>query len=287
MRCVVGPCRLPTALRTDVRCQNEKNSDFLYPGIRSKYQAPSPTTFIFGVEMVITNQLIPSDDGQHLTDAFNFATAAASCHAHAKRTSQTPATTQPRWSSSLASRPTGDGKRQKTATARKDPCCPCSILLTCSERNCPCAKARRACQNCDTSRGRCSNTVDAHNAVIREANHDNLPRSTSARFRARMGLLPRSLIPLIVEPAERMEDDNELATTASAATQRHIRCVNPLCPELPVRETKWPCRPMEVTPAPPPNCLLETVRSCCSVRTAAPPTPSHVPRRDTSLTHQY
>jgi len=37
-----------------------------------------------------------------------------------------------------------------------------------------------------------------------------------------MGLLPRPLIPLIVEPTERTEDDNELATTASPATQHHI-----------------------------------------------------------------
>ena len=151
--------------------------------------------------------------------------AAASCHAHAKRTSQTPATMQPRWSSSLASCPTGDGKRQKTASAREDPCCPCLILSTCSERNCPCARARRPCRNYDPSRGRCSNTVDAHNAVIREANRDNLPRSTSVTFRARMGLLLRPLIPLIVEPAKRTEDDKELAITASPATQRHIRHV--------------------------------------------------------------
>ena len=40
-----------------------------------------------------------------------------------------------------------------------------------------------------------------------------------------MGLLPRPLIPLIVEPTERTEDDNELATTASPATQCHIRCI--------------------------------------------------------------
>ena len=73
--------------------------------------------------------------------------------------------------------------------------------------------------------GRCSNMVDAHNTVIRKANCDNLPRSTSARFCARMGLSQRPLIPLIVELAERMEDSNELATTASPATQRHIRHV--------------------------------------------------------------
>jgi len=155
--------------------------------------------------MVITNQPIPSDDRQHTAAAFNFAMAAASRHAHAKCTSQTLAMTQPRWSSSLASCTTGDGKRQKTASACEDPCCPCSFLPTCSERNCLCAKARRPCHYCDPSHGRCSNTVDAHNTVICEANRDNLPRSTSARFCARMGLLPRPLIPLIVEPAERTE----------------------------------------------------------------------------------
>jgi hypothetical protein len=157
--------------------------------------------------------------------AFHFATAAASRHARAKRTSRTPATAQPRLYLSNAYRVTSNGKQQKTASACKDPCCPCSISSTCSERNCPCAKARRLCRNCDSSHGRCSNTVAAHNAVIHKANRDNLPRSTSARFRARMGLLPRPLIPLNVEPAERTEDDNELATTASPATQRHIRRV--------------------------------------------------------------
>ena len=151
--------------------------------------------------------------------------AAASRHAHAKHTSQMPAPVQPRWSSSLASRPTGDGKRQKTASAHEDPCCPCSISSTCSERNCPCAKARRPCRNCDPSRGKCSNTVAAHNAVIRQANRDNLPHSASGRFRECLGLPLRPLIPLIVDPAKRTGDDNELATTASPATQRHIRRV--------------------------------------------------------------
>ena len=144
MRRVAGPCRLPTASRTDVGRQNGKTRT---PSTRESVastEAPSPSTFIFGAETVITNHPIPSDDGQHHpADAFNFAMAAASRHAHAKRTSRTPAPVQPRWSSSPASRPTGDGKRQKTASAREDPCCPCSILSTCSERNCPCAKARR------------------------------------------------------------------------------------------------------------------------------------------------
>ena len=226
MRRVVGPCRLPTASRTDVRRQNGKTPTSSTRESVASTEAPSPSTFIFGAETDITNHPIPSDDGQHHpADAFNFAMAAASRHAHAKRTSRTPATMQPRWSSSLASRPTGDGKRQKTASAREDPCCPCSISSTCSERNCPCAKARRPCQNCDPSRGKCSNTVAAHNAVIREANRDNLPRSASGRFRERMGLPPRPLIPLIVDPTQRTGDDNELATTASPATQRHIRRV--------------------------------------------------------------
>ena len=129
----------------------------------------------------------------------------------------------PDGSTSTASRPMGDGKRQKTASARVDPCCPCSISSTCSERNCPCAKARRPCRNCDPGRGKCSNTVAAHNAVIREANRDNLPRSASGRFCERLGLPPRPLIPLIVDPATRTGADNELATTATPTIQRHIR----------------------------------------------------------------
>ena len=214
MRRVAGPCRLPTASRTDVRHQNGKTPTSSTREFVASTEAPSPPT--------ITNQPIPSDYGQHPADAFNFAMAAASRHAHAKRTSQTPATTQPRWSSSLASCPTGDKKWQKIASARKDPCCPCLIWSMCSERNCLCAKARWPCQNCDPSRGQCSNTVDAHNAVIREANRVNLPRSTLARFRACMGLSPRPLIPLIVDPAKCTGDDNKLATTASPTTQRHI-----------------------------------------------------------------
>jgi len=55
-------------------------------------EAPSPPTFTFGAETVITNQPIPSDDGQHSADAINFVMAAASHHAHAKRASGTPAT---------------------------------------------------------------------------------------------------------------------------------------------------------------------------------------------------
>ena len=226
MRRVVGPRRLATASETNVRRQNGKTPTSSTRESAASTEAPSPSTFIFGAETAITNHQLPSDDGQHPTAAFNFATAAASRHAHAKRTSKTPARpAQLRWSTSTASRPTGDGKRQKTASAREDPCCPCSISSTCSERNCPCAKARRPCRNCDPGRGKCTNTVAAHNAVIREANRDNLPRSASGRFRERMGLPPRPLIPLIVEPTERTGVDNELATTASPATQCHIRRV--------------------------------------------------------------
>ena len=236
MRHVVGPRRLPTASETNVRRQNGNTPTSSTRESVASTEAPSPPTYLFCAETVITNQPIPSDDGQHPPAAFHFATAAASRHAHAKRTSRTPATAQPRLFLSNASHVTSDGKRQKTASAREDPCCPCSILSTCSKRNSPCAKARRPCQNCDSSRGRCSNTVAAHYAVICEANRNNLPHSTLARFHARMGLLPRPLIPLIVEPAECTEDDNELATTASPTTQRHIspsasimRLISPVC----------------------------------------------------------
>jgi hypothetical protein len=116
----------------------------------------------------------------------------------------------PKWLSNTASHATGNGKRQKTAPACEDPCCPCSILSSYSERNCPCAKAQRPCQSCDPSHGQCANTVATHNAVIRDANCVHLPR-------------PCLLIPLIVNPAERTGDDNESAPTASPHIQRHIR----------------------------------------------------------------
>ena len=194
MRRVIGPRRLATASETNFRRQNGKTLTSSTWESAASTEAPSPSTFIFGAETAITNHPIGSDDGQHPAAAFNFVTAAASRHAHAKRTSKTPARpAQLRWSTSTTSRPTGDGKRQKTASAREDPCCPCSISSTCSERNFPCAKARRPCRNCDPSRGKCSNTVAAHNAVIREANRDNLPCSASGRFRERLGLPPSSV----------------------------------------------------------------------------------------------
>jgi hypothetical protein len=225
MRRVVGPRRLPTASETNVRRQNGNTPTSSTREFVASTEAPSPPTFLFGAETVITNHPIPCDDGQHPPAAFHFATDAASCHAHAKRASRTPATAHHRLYLSTASRVTSDGKRQKTASAREDPCCPCSISSTCTERNCPCAKARRPCRNCDPGRGRCTNTVAAHNAVIREANRDNLPRSASGRFRERMGLPPRPLIPLIAEPAERTGNDNDLATTATPSIQHHIRRV--------------------------------------------------------------
>jgi hypothetical protein len=228
MKRAVGPRRLPTASETNIRRQNGKTPNSSTRGSVASTEASCPPTFLFGVETVIMNQTIHSDDGQQPAAAFHFATAATSYHAHAKRVTRTPATAPPRWSSSTASCATGNRKWQKTAPARKDSCCPCSILLTCSERNRPCAKARRPCQNCDSSRGQCSNTVAAHSAVIRDANRDHHPRSTSARFCARMGRPPRPLIPLIVDPAEHTEDNNKLATTASPATQCHIRCVQRL-----------------------------------------------------------
>jgi hypothetical protein len=255
MRRVVVARKLPAAPETKVRRQNGKN---WAPPTRESVastEAPSPPTFTFGAEM--SNQLNPNDDGQHPTATFNFATAAASSHARAKRASRTAVTAQPRWSSSTASCPTGAGKQHKTASTCEDPCRPCSILSMCSGRNCPCAKARRPCQNCDSSHGRCTNTVAAHNAVICETNHVHLPSLTAARFCARMGFPPRPLIPLIVEPAERTGRTMSLPqrllpqpnVTSDAFNARMGS--NPPCPELPVRETMWECRPMEVIPAPP------------------------------------
>jgi len=223
MRRVVGPRRQSTASEANVRHQNGKTPTPSTLESVASIEAPSPSTINFWFGNSNHKSKIPSDNGQHPAAAFHFATAAASRHAHAKRSSRTSTTVQPRWSSSTASRPTGDGKRQKTASSREDPCCPCSIASTCSERNCPCAKARRPCQNCNPSRGKCSNTVAAHNAVIREANRNNLPRSALGRLCERLGLPARPLIPLIVDPAKRTGTANQLATTATPTIQRHIR----------------------------------------------------------------
>ena len=290
MRRVVGPRRLATASETNAR----RPPTFSTRESAASTEAPSPSTFIFGTETAITNHPIPSDDGQHPAAAFNFATAAASSHARAKHSSRTAVTAQPRWSSSTASCPTGAGKRQKTVSARKDLCCPCLILSTCSERNCPCAKAWRPCRNCDLSHGHCANTVAAHDAAIRETNCEHLPSSTAARFRARMGLPPRPLIPLIVEPAECTGDDSESATTASPTTQRHIRRVQrqdgtQSTSSGASREgDDVAMSPDGGDTSPPPlNSPRATVWSRSSVPTAAPLKPSHVPRRNATLTHRH
>ena len=49
------------------------------------------------------------------------------------------------------------------------------------------------------------------------------PPRPARPLRERLGLTPPPLIPLIVDPATRTGDDNELATTATPTIQRHIR----------------------------------------------------------------
>ncbi len=118
MQLVVGPPQLPTTSGTNVRHQNGKTpTSSTWESVAST-ESPSPPTFIFGAETVIMNQPIPSDNGQHPVAVFNFEMAATSRHSHAKHTSRMPATAQPRWSFSPASRPAGHGKRQKTASTR-------------------------------------------------------------------------------------------------------------------------------------------------------------------------
>jgi hypothetical protein len=156
----------------------------------------------------------------------------------------------------------------------------------------PIRQGTAALPNCDPSCGQCANTVATHNAVIRDANCVHLPSSTTARFCVCMGLLPCLLIPLIINPAECTGDDNELATTASPVSNVTSSVIvnasmgpNPLRPELPMRETRWLCCQMEVTPAPPLNCPLAMVWLCCSVPTAVPPKPSYASRQDVTLMH--
>ena len=60
------------------------------------------------------------------------------------------------------------GKRQKTAPARQDPCCPCSVTASCCERNCLCAKAKRACTNCDPGCKRCRNSQAVYDRIAKQ-----------------------------------------------------------------------------------------------------------------------
>ena len=80
----------------------------------------------------------------------------------------------------------GNGKCQKTAAAREDLCCFCSVTGSCTSRKCPCAKAGRPCHchSCDPGEcNRCTNTVEALNRVIRGENY----RRTSSIATRRCG----------------------------------------------------------------------------------------------------
>ena len=91
-------------------------------------------------------------------------------------------------------------RRVNTPVAREDPCCSCSVNATCSLRNCPCAKARRPCLNCDPGDQRCSNTIACHNKRIQQANRQS--NNTSARrLRGFFGLGDRPALPYIQDPA--------------------------------------------------------------------------------------
>jgi hypothetical protein len=90
-----------------------------------------------------------------------------------------------------------NGKRQKTAAAREDLCCFCSVTGSCTSRNCPCAKAGRPCHSCDPGEcNRCTNTVEALNRVICGENY----RRTSgiaARFQQHVGRALDPPLPLL------------------------------------------------------------------------------------------
>jgi hypothetical protein len=102
----------------------------------------------------------------------------------------------------------GNGKRQKTAAARKDLCCFCSISSSCTSRNCPCAKAGRPYRSCDLGEcNRCSNTIEALNRVIREEN-TRRTSGTGASFRRRVGRELEPTLPLH-ELGDALSDDDD------------------------------------------------------------------------------
>jgi hypothetical protein len=60
-----------------------------------------------------------------------------------------------------------NNKRQKTTKACEDLCCFCLIAASRSSHNCPCAKAGRPCQCCNSRTcNQCTNTVATHNWAI-------------------------------------------------------------------------------------------------------------------------
>jgi hypothetical protein len=102
----------PATYRDKNKCQGSKQKKTQAPSTQGSIVRTSttcPPTFLFGTESITTNHTIHSDNGQHPPAAFNFSTAAASCHAQAKRVSRMPATEPPKWSSNTASCATGNG----------------------------------------------------------------------------------------------------------------------------------------------------------------------------------
>ena len=101
-------------------------------------------------------------------------------------------------------------KKQRTTAAREDPCCPCSTSACCSERNCPCAKARRPCRDCDPGHKRCNNSTASHNHRIKAANRlaDN---ASAGVLRGYFGLEKRKKLPYIqttATPAEKTDESD-------------------------------------------------------------------------------
>jgi hypothetical protein len=75
-----------------------------------------------------------------------------------------------------------NNKRPKISEACKDLCCFCSHVGSCSPCTCSSAKAGRPCQCCDPGDcGRCNNTVEAHNRVIRKETGISCPAPSRRR----------------------------------------------------------------------------------------------------------
>ena len=106
----------------------------------------------------------------------------------ASKRASSPANPPPPASATAQPSQGGRNKRRKTAPARPDPCCPCSLNAVCSVRNCPCAMAGRPCLNCDPGNDKCRNSVEAVNERIDAHNRRNQRGSSSRRMRAFLGM---------------------------------------------------------------------------------------------------
>ncbi len=152
-------------------------------------------------ELVLCIDFQSSQPGSQLTQfdesssaLVPFASRAVAAHGGTLTGSKRASSPTPPASSVCTSVSSPRGKRNKRCKiappARSELCCYCSASSTCSERNCPCAIARRPCRpNCGpTESNKCNNSCSAINERLTHLNHVTRRGPASKRMRAFINL---------------------------------------------------------------------------------------------------